>query len=152
MLTPYEFDYDLWTSTDENKVKHYWARMKKTGEVTEVSHEVMKFLRSEEKKIRREYNNTPESGTVLSYDVPHDDEKSSWLEDRNYSVIAMDTMLANEEFRQLLTPVQLDVYIHCILNGETASFYAARHGITTQGVSKVVLKIREKAKKYFFAG
>ena len=29
-----EFDYDLWTTT-ENGTKHYWARVKATGEVTE---------------------------------------------------------------------------------------------------------------------
>ena len=34
-----EFDYDLWT-TQEGGTKHYWARVKATGEVAEISIEV----------------------------------------------------------------------------------------------------------------
>ena len=37
-----EFDYDLWT-TQEGGTKHYWARVKATGEVAEISIEVMRF-------------------------------------------------------------------------------------------------------------
>ncbi len=47
--TPADFDYDLWTTEDGK----YMVRLKRTGEVTEVSHETMKYLRAEEKRVRR---------------------------------------------------------------------------------------------------
>ena len=50
MKTPNEFDYDLWTAQDEQGKTHYLVRVKQTGEITEVTHDVMKFLRSTEKK------------------------------------------------------------------------------------------------------
>ena len=53
MLKVKDFDYDLWT-TVEDGVKHYWAKVRETGEITEISHEVMVYLRSEEKRIYRE--------------------------------------------------------------------------------------------------
>ena len=77
--TPKEFDYDLWT-TEEGK---YMVRVKATGEVTEVSREVMKALRAEEKRMRRSFaseslDDEQEEGgnTVLSLDaLPDDDVK-----------------------------------------------------------------------------
>ena len=47
-----EFDYDLWT-TQEGGTKHYWARVKATGEVAEISIEVMRFLRAEDTRRQR---------------------------------------------------------------------------------------------------
>jgi len=48
-----EFDYDIWTK-EENGNKRCFARIKSTGEITEISIEVMRLLRNEEKKLRRE--------------------------------------------------------------------------------------------------
>ena len=86
--TPKEFDYDLWTTEDGK----YMVRIKATGETTEVDHEVMKALRSEEKKLRRSYDagtsseseerEEKQSSPILSLDmVTEEDVKSSdgWL-------------------------------------------------------------------------
>lgn len=148
MIKVKEFDYDLWT-TSENGMKHYWARVRATGEVTEISHEVMSFLRTEEKRLYREFTAIQKFGSNLSLDVPHDDEKSSWEEDNSFSAIEMETKLEEEEFRHLLTAEQLDVYLHCILGDESATAYGKRHSKTQQAVTATIALIRKKAKKYF---
>ena len=48
MKTLKEFDYDLW-AIEENGRKRYFARIKATGEETEVSLEVMRLLLRQEK-------------------------------------------------------------------------------------------------------
>ena len=143
-----EFDYDLWTTT-ENGTKHYWARVKATGEVTEVSHEVMKFLRAEEKRVYREITAIKKHGSPLSLDVSHDEEKEYWLEDHGASVSEIETALYEEEFRKLLTPVQLAVFDECILGNTTLTVFARKRGITKQSASDAVDGIRKKAKNYF---
>lgn len=148
MHTPFEFDYDLWT-TEENGNKHYWVRVKRTGEVCEVDHEVMKFLRKEEKKLRREFADVPETGTILSLDVPHDDEKSSWFEDNGIGMSAMETAVYEKEFLLTLTNAEQDVFVHCIIGDETATGYGKAHGKTQQAVTATISRIRKKAKIFF---
>ena len=143
-----EFDYDLWT-TNENGTKHYWARVKATGEVTEVSHEVMCFLRAEEKRVYREVTAIKKHGSPLSLDVPSGEEKESWFEDHGYGVSEMETELNKEDFRKLLTPIQLAVFEECIVGSTTLTDFATQKGITRQSVSDVVEGIRKKAKKFF---
>ena len=143
-----EFDYDLWTTT-ENGTKHFWARVKATGEVTEVSHEVMCFLRSEEKKLYREIAAVRKHGSTLSLDVPHGEEKESWFEDHGIGMSDMEIALVEEDFRKLLTPIQLAVFEECIVGSTTLSDFAIQKGITKQSVSDVVNGIRKKAKKFF---
>jgi hypothetical protein len=46
-----------------NGTKHYWARVRATGEVAEISHEVMRYLRAEEKRIYREFMAINEHGS-----------------------------------------------------------------------------------------
>ena len=66
--TPKEFDYDLWTTESGA----YMVRVKSTGEICEVDAETMRFLRSEEKRLRRFLNMSAQaqsiSGVVLSLD------------------------------------------------------------------------------------
>ena len=143
-----EFDYDLWTTT-QNGTKHYWARVKATGEVTEISHEVMTFLRAEEKRVYREITAIKKHGSTLSLDVPRGEDKESWFEDHGIGMSEMEIALIEQDFRILLTEEQLDVYVHCILDGETATSYGKRHGKTQQAVTDTIAHIREKAKKYF---
>ena len=63
--TPVEFDYDLWTTEDGKCM----VRVKNTGEVTEVDREVMKILRTEEKRLRRSYgfDNSSEDEDGVEY-------------------------------------------------------------------------------------
>ena len=67
MKTLHEFDYDLWAIEDNGK-KRYFARIKATGEETEISLKVMRLLLAQEKQMRREYAKRQSVGTVLSLD------------------------------------------------------------------------------------
>ena len=73
-----EFDYDLWT-TQEGGIKRYWARVKATGEVAEISIEIMRCLRTEEKRIYREIETSQQRGSMLSLEFLYDEEKEGWL-------------------------------------------------------------------------
>ena len=146
-----EFDYDLWT-TIENGTKHYWARVKATGEVTEVSHEVMKFLRAEEKRVYREIEASQNRGSILSLDIPHDEEKESWFEDHGRGTSEMETALFEEEFRKLLTPYQLEIFESCLLGKEGIRSFARRKGVHHKAIEKSIAIIQEKFKKYFSGG
>ena len=149
MKTPNEFDYDLWTAQDERGKTHYLVRVKQTGEITEVTHDVMKFLRSTEKQMRRSINAIPDSGSILPLDSSLNDERSSWCADGYSGVIEMETRITEQEFRLTLTPEQLNTYISCVINGESEKEYGDRFGKTIQSVSKTIVRIREKAKTFF---
>ena len=156
--TPIEFDYDLWTTEDGKCM----VRVKRTGEVSEVDRKVMRILRAEEKRIiRRSYGfgNTSEdedgaeknSDTVLSLDaMPEDDVKSAaWLADSSDFIKEAELKMLETELMQTLTPLQLDVYKACIMNGQTPTAYAKEHNMKRQSVNDVITLIRKKAKKYF---
>lgn len=144
-----EFDYNLWT-TEENGVKHYWIGVKATGETTEVDLAVMRLLRNEEKKMRRELEEREQIGTVLSLDR-YDSELCSeqWLAD-TYSVVDdVHTSVMEAGFIRTLSPMQREVYVCCVKRGKKESDLAAEKGISKQTVTNALRKIREKAKKYF---
>ena len=135
-------------------MKHYWIRVKATGKVNEVTHEVMKFLRNEEKRMRREIEAVKDrGGSDLSYDIiPADDEDSSWLQDPACMEADIMSSLYMDEFRLLLTPLQLSVLDECILGGKSHECYAAEHGVGKSSVSKHTMLIKKKAKSFFGDG
>ena len=145
-----EFEYDLWTTEDEHG-KHYWSRIKATGEVAEISHELMKFMRSEEKKMWREIVDTSaHGGPDLSYDhVPTDDETSIWLMDPSTSEESILFNLYLKEFRLLLTPIQLSVLDDCLLAGLSIREYAKLNNRNHKSIQETVDAIRKKYKNYF---
>ena len=151
MFTLKEFDYDLWT-TQEGGTKHYWARVKATGEVAEISIEVMRFLRAEEKRIYREIEASRKRGPMLSLEFLYDEEKDGWLTDYGIGASEMENTLTEEAFRQLLTPAQLSVFDECLIGGESQTAYAAIHGVSVPMVSQHIQAIRKKAKKFFGIG
>ena len=61
MKTLKEFDYDLW-AIEENGRKRYFARIKATGEETEVSLEVMRLLLRQESRCAGSTQNSRPSG------------------------------------------------------------------------------------------
>lgn len=146
-----EFDYDLWT-TQEGGIKRYWARVKATGEVAEISIEIMRCLRTEEKRIYREIETSQQRGSMLSLEFLYDEEKEGWLSDCGIGASEMENTLTEEAFRQLLTPAQLSVFDECLIRGESQKAYAAAHGVTFQMVNKHIHAIRKKAKKFFGNG
>lgn len=143
-----EFDYDLWT-TQEGGTKHYWARVKATGEVAEISVEIMRCLRAEEKRIYREIEASRKRGAMLSLEFLYDEEKDGWLSDCGIGASEMENTLTEEALRRLLTPAQLSVFNECLIGGKSQSAYAAEHGVTKQSVFDTITLIRKKAKNYF---
>lgn len=146
-----EFDYDLWT-TREGSTTHYWARVKATGEVAEISIEIMRCLRAEEKRIYREIETSRKRGTMLSLEFLYDEEKDGWLTDYGVGASEMESILTEEAFRQLLTPAQLSVFNECLIEGKSLTAYAAIHSISVPMVNKHIHAIRKKAKKFFGNG
>ena len=101
-----EFDYNLWT-TKENGIKKYWIGIKATGETTEVDAEVMRLLRNEEKKMRREIEKQSEIGTILSLEYDSVDERSEqWLIDTYQLGEEVVTDVLENDLEKLLTPFQ----------------------------------------------
>ena len=146
-----EFDYDLWT-TQEGGIKRYWARVKATGEVAEISIEIMRCLRTEEKRLYREIEVSQKRGSTLSLEFLYDEEKAGWLSDYGVGASEMENTLTEEAFRQLLTPAQLSVFDECLIEGKSQTAYAAIHSISIPVVNKHIHAIRKKAKKFFGNG
>lgn len=151
--TPIEFDYDLWT-TVEGKCM---VRIKCSGEVTEVDREVMKILRTEEKRLRRNLPTRTQDDedshqpTTMSFDgLPNDDVKeSSWLADPHDFTGEIMMEMLEKEFINMLTPREREVFIFCMRNGWEQHEYAASSGLSISRVCKIVSAIRKKAKKFF---
>ena len=142
MKTLKEFDYDLWTTNEDGK-KRYFARVKKTGEVTEISLEVRRYLMSLEKQIGFR--------TIRSMDAMICDDDmcdSIWLLDKTQD--AEDDIIFEEmaaEFADTLTPLQRSVFYECMLGGKKLVEYASEHDMNPRCVAAAVKLIRKKAKK-----
>lgn len=152
MKTLREFDYDLW-ATEENGKKRYFARVKATGEETEISLDVMRLLLSQEKQMRREFAKKKKIGTVLSLDAICDSgevDESSWLLDSQQS-IEVDLLWEDlkDDFGKMLTDNQLSIFNECIIDGKSVIEYASEHDVARRSVYNSIELIRKKAKKYF---
>lgn len=154
-----EFDYDLWTTEDGKCM----VRVKITGEVTEVDRKVMRILRAEEKRLRRSKQGVPISGTegktaeerasVLSLSYVSyegcEDLEPYWLIDSSSMEESVMFWMSEKEFRATLTPRQLDIYLNCIIGGQSKIDYAAANNMQRQSVYNAATLIMKKA-KYFF--
>lgn len=160
MSTPFvkEFDYDLWT-TDDGRC---WARVRATGEVTQISKEVMRILRREEKSIFRlmlEPDESSGNGAKQTHSILHPlsleakesdldiQEESAWLTSSNS---LEESVIASETERLLiksLTKRQKDCYMCCIVMGEPKTEYAKRNGISARRVTEIFEQIQQKFKK-----
>ena len=154
--TPKEFDYDLWTTEDGKNM----VRVKRTGEMTEVDHEVMKILRIEEKRLRRSYGEKTDgdeenaegkpSNSILSLEALPDEVKiGAWLADPYDFTEEFLLRLEVDAFKKLLTEKQQDVFQSCMINGETYVAYARRKGIREQSVQETARYIKKKAENFF---
>ena len=149
MQTLKEFDYNLWT-TEENGIKKYWVGVKATGEVVEVDLEVMRLLRNEEKKLRREIEDQSEMGTVLSLDyVSNDEVAEHWLIDTYRLDEEVATTMLEHDFVKLLTPFQKEIYDCCMKKGMKYVDFARKHHLDSSTVYEARDAIRKKYKKYF---
>ena len=155
--TPVEFDYDLWTTEDGKCM----VRVKRTGEVCEVSREAMQVLRNEEKKLRRSYasdgvsedeeGNDKASDAILSLDaLPDDDVRSSaWLADPNNQIEMALNEICIEDLRKSLSSNQREIFEVVMLGGMGVREYARQKGLNHKTVVEAIASIRKKAKKYF---
>lgn len=152
MKTLREFDYDLW-AIEENGKKRYFARVKATGEETEISLKVMRLLLNQEKQMRREFAKKKKIGTVLSLDAICDSgevDESSWLLDAEQKIetdILMEDM--KDDFCKMLTDNQRSIFNECLIDGKSVIEYASEHGAARRSVYNAIELIRKKAKKYF---
>ena len=145
-----EFEYEIWT-TEENGEKKYWVRVKYTDEITQVSLPVLRFLRCEEKRIRREKDVEREQGKDLSLNTLADvDTSEYWLADPNSFEDEIITNLTEEGFMKILTPRQLDIYLYCIVSGVGIREYAKANQMDHSSVRASIACIRKKVKKFFF--
>ena len=159
MKTPKEFDYDLWIAEDGQ----YMVRVKATREVCEVSQEVFRKLRSEEKKLRREMDGVPtrnvdEDGrtikaTMLSTDFVNvqgsEDMDPSWLIDPHDFEKDLFWQESIRELREQLTERQLEVFERCLIGGMSLRDFADSKGIHFTSVDETVRAIRRKAKNFW---
>ncbi len=146
--SPY-FDYDLWT-TGEGEAKRYWTRVRETGEVTEVSLEVMRFLRAEEKKTYREYLKTQGLAPILSIEQSLDEGKEGWFTDNENDKNAVDLKMVIEKFKPLLTPKQLEIFERCMIGGEPVREYAREKGTHHTVILEAIDAIRNKFKIFLY--
>jgi len=154
MKTHSTFDYDLWT-TDENGEKKYWTRIKSTGEVSEVSEEIFRYMNSEDKKIRRQVNETIHvSGIVYSLDATNEDGLTLLDTISDPYDLEGSYMLHSllESFKETLPDSQRLLFTEVFENGQTIQGYAIAHGISGSAAYKVNDKINKKLKKFALGG
>ena len=166
MLNLKEFDYILWKDSEGR----CFVKVKYTDEVTEVSEQVFKDLRNEEKRIYREIelHESLKSENVdeaikekakvmfpVSYDMMIDEDEenqSSWLasnENLEELVIAEDL---ERNFVKLLNSNQKEIFFSVMLGGERICDYAKRKGIKEPSVIGTMKKIRKKLKNFYLGG
>ncbi|MBE6784623.1 MAG: hypothetical protein E7538_00115 [Ruminococcaceae bacterium] len=165
MLNLKDFDYILWKDSEGR----CFVKVKFTDEVTEVSEQVFKDLRNEEKRIYRElelkdklYSENEEERAKASVMFP-----SSYFceietdENEGESFVLMDICKFEDEviakdleerFANLLTDNQKEIFFCVMLGGEKIIDYAERKGIKQPSVIGTIKKIRKKIKKFYLGG
>ncbi len=56
--------------------------------------------------------------------------------------------MSEKEFRATLTPKQLDIYLNCIIGGQSKIDYAAANNMQRQSVYNAAALIMKKAEKF----
>lgn len=158
------FEYDLIKKDGKNLV-----RTIETGEIAEVSDEVMRFFEAEKKKIMRVNELVDDidsedidkrTKAMVLFPVSYDsfDEKenndgeekddSSWLCDDYCLEDDIEVEDVERRFVELLTKNQKNIFYSVMKNGESQIEYSARNGISDANVRKIINKIRKKYKNF----
>lgn len=162
MLNLKEFDYILWKDSEGR----CFVKVKYTDEVTEVSEQVFKKLRNEEKRIYRElelkdklYSEDEEerakaavifpSSYFSEIEVDENEGESFVLEDTHNFEIELIAKDLENKFVELLTEIQKEVFFNVLIGGEKEYVYADRKGVTEAAIRNTIKQIRKKAKKFF---
>lgn len=156
--TPIDFEYDLWT-TEEGKCM---VRIKETGQECEVSRELLKYLRAEEKQLRRSLpksdssesaNGKDDERSILSLDCISEENDGKmlpdWLKDNSDIEGEVIAKLLEQELQDSLTRAQLELYRDCIKNGISIREYSKLSGKAYSSIRDAVELIRKKYKKIF---
>ncbi len=146
MHTHKDFDYDLW-KTKENNTVHYWARVKRTGEVTEVNKEVYDFLSSENNKIGYEQR-VAEHPLSLS-ECTDEGNNLCWLADPYRMEEALEVKELVRDFLKTLTDKQRDLFTECVINGKSQAEYANEHHLFFTTVNQRLMAIRKKFEIFY---
>lgn len=117
-------------------------KLKATGETIEVSREVMRCLRNEEKKIRRAIESEAEN-QIVSLEQTSED----YLINDGFESDVIVGMIESEMIKTL-TYRQKVVYDACIRKGIPMSEFAVENGVSKQSVQHALKFIRKKSKKY----
>ena len=159
MKTPKDFDYDIWKDDDG----HYFIRVKRTGEVTRVSEEVVRELWMElyrMDKYRKDTTITDEDGSQHSRLFSLDDswaanlelrptKNEPWLLSRENSFEDIELEMLERDFLKTLTEKQRRVYHLRFKMGLTVPECAKRLEINVRNTFKLIGQIRKKAKIFF---
>lgn len=127
------------------------VRVKRTGEICSVDPETMRFLRAEEKRLRRSMQpgNGNGSGTVLSLDYVSTEDGDAWLEDKEDFTQTVAAGMLSQAFMERLTPREKEVYSFCMERGYSQHAYALASQLSVSRVSKIIAAIRKKAEIFF---
>lgn len=159
MKTPKDFDYDIWKDDDG----HYFIRVKRTGEVTRVSEEVVRELWMElyrMDKYRKDTTITEADGSQHSRLFSLDDswaanpelrptKNEPWLFSRENSFEDIELEMLERDFLRMLPERQKIIYQLRFKQGFTLEECAARIGTSRRNVDSLIRKIRKKAKLFF---
>ena len=159
MKTPKDFDYDIWKDDDG----HYYIRVKRTGETTRVSEEVVRELWRElyrMDKYRKDTTITDEDGSqhtrILSLDdswaanpelLPTKNEP--WLFGKENAFEELELEMLERDFLKTLTEKQRRLYHLRFKMGLTVPECAKRIGINSRNIDKMIRLIKKKAKVFF---
>ena len=159
MKTPKDFDYDIWKDDDG----HYFIRVKRTGEATRVSEEVVRELWMElyrMDKYRKDTTITEADGSQHSRLFSLDDswaanpelrptKNEPWLFSRENSFEDIELEMLERDFLRMLPERQKIIYQLRFKQGFTLEECAARIGTSRRNVDSLIRKIRKKAKLFF---
>ena len=159
MKTPKDFDYDIWKDGDG----HYFIRVKRTGEITRVSEEVVRELWMElyrMDKYRKDTTITEEDGSQHSRLFSLDDgwaanpelrqtKNEPWLLSKENSFEDIELEMLERDFLKTLTEKQRRVYHLRFKMGLTVPECAKRLEINVRNTFKLIGQIRKKAKIFF---
>ncbi|MBO6054946.1 MAG: hypothetical protein J6P31_05440 [Oscillospiraceae bacterium] len=146
------FDYQIWKSEEGE----YYARVRRTGQVTQIPKEICRFLRSEERREARMAH--PRNGhgreRPVSLDAPVPGTEglltlSDLLSDPVNPVEQAEIRMDLERFEAGLPPVQRSVFHALYREQQIPAQYAASRGIARQTVCEHRDAIAKKAREYF---
>lgn len=155
MKTPRDFDYDIW----KNENGLYYVRVKRTGEVTQVSEEIVRELWLELYRMSQYRLNTTfidadgcKQSRIVSLDEARDsdtdDSDSCFVESEN-PYEPTETEMMESTFLRILTKKQRRVYHLRFEMQLSISECAKRLGVSSRNVDKLIRVIKDKAKCFF---